>query len=170
MRAFLLALVLVFTSASFAQTVSLGTDPAPPAHPCTAAQLKEYYALTHALELAHQVMTKMVDGMQATGAPYFPKSFWDDMRASFGTFDLETAFLPAYQRYISEEDMAQILTFYRTPAGQHILSAQPLITAAAQSAIRESAGKLGEEIYDRHKDEIAAAKAKFDAGSGASKP
>jgi hypothetical protein len=140
------------------------TLPPTPVHPATVAQVKEYFAVTHSVAIAHRMMRQMADGMQATSAPYLTKAFWDDMRESFDHFDLEAASIPAYQRYISEEDMAQILAFYKTPAGQHILEAQPFITKASQEAVKAAAGQLGQEVYLRHEKEIEAAKAKYESG------
>jgi hypothetical protein len=142
--------------------VTVVVEPPPPAHPATIPQIKEYWELTHAMVLAHSLMNKTADAMQATSAPYFPKSFWDDLRSSFEHFDLESPMIKAYQRYLSEDDMAQILVFYQSPAGRHFLAAQPLVIAMSQEAVKQAAGELGQQVYDRHKDEIDAAKAKYD--------
>lgn len=48
-------------------------------HPATVEQIHEYYALTHAIEMAHRVMDQTVSAMQATSPEYLPKSFWDDL-------------------------------------------------------------------------------------------
>lgn len=160
--------------AALAQSDSAATAPksdtnelAPPEHPATEAQIREYYALTHTIEAAHRVMDKMVDGMQATSAPYLPPSMWDDFRSSFAHLDLEAAFVPAYQKYFSEQDMQSVLDFYKSPAGRRLLNAQPFITSVASDVLRKEGQKIGEEVYLRHKAEIDAAKAKYDAGQGA---
>ena len=140
------------TSLLTAQTPS-ATAPHPDlvqTHPVTPAQIHEYFAVTHALEMAHKTMHQVVDGMQATSAPYLPKAFWDDLRSTMDTIDLEAAMVPAYQKYFSEDDMQQILAFYKSPAGQRMLEAQPLITSAATAVLQKEGQELGRQVGERH--------------------
>ena len=145
------------------QATKTPTEDLIPAHPATVEQIHEYYTLTHAIETAHTLMVQMVNGMQKTSAPYLPKAFWDDMKASMLNIDLESALISAYQRYFSQEDMAAVIDFYKSPAGQRLLQSQPFIESAAGDQLREVGRKVGQEVYLRHKDEIEAAKKKYDA-------
>jgi hypothetical protein len=123
------------------QTAKAPADALIPAHPATVEQIHEYYRLTHAVETAHKLMVQMVDGMQTTSAPYLPKSFWDDMRTSIANIDLESAFIPAYQRYFCEEDMAAVIDFYKSTAGQHLLQSEPFLESAAGDQLRDAGRK-----------------------------
>lgn len=134
------------------------------AHPATVEQIHEYYAITHAIEMAHKVMDQTVSAMQATSPDYLPKDFWEDMRTSLAAVDLEAAFVPAYQKYFSQEDMQSVIDFYKSPAGQRLLAAQPLITSYAQQQLHSIGEKIGQEVYLRHKDEIEAARNKYEEG------
>lgn len=150
-----------------AQTQQTAPAPAAPlvqTHPATVEQIREYYALTHSIEMAHKVMDQMVVAMQSTSPDYLPKDFWEDMRKSIAGVDLEGAFIPAYQKYFSQEDMQSVLDFYKSPAGQRLLAAQPLITSYAQQQLRQIGEKIGQEVYLRHKDEIEAARNKYEEG------
>ncbi|WP_348266473.1 DUF2059 domain-containing protein [Edaphobacter paludis] len=145
------------------QTTKAPSEDLVPAHPATVEQIHEYYRLTHAIETAHKLMFQMVNGMQSSSAPYLPTAFWDDMKTSIGNIDLESAFIPAYQRYFSEEEMGAVIAFYKSPAGQHLLQSQPFIESFAGDQLREAGQKVGREVYLRHKDEIEAAKKKYEA-------
>ncbi|GGA55952.1 hypothetical protein GCM10011507_04070 [Edaphobacter acidisoli] len=145
-----------------AQTQQTQPAPTTPAHPATVEQIHQYYAITHSIETAHKVMDQMVTAMQSTAPSYLPQNFWDDLRQSINAVDLEGAFIPAYQKYFSEEDMNAVLGFYKSPAGQHMLEAQPLISSYAQQELREIGQKIGQEVYLRHKDEIEAARNKYE--------
>ena len=134
-----------------------------PSHPATADQIKEYWSQTHAIEAAHKLMNQMVNTAQATSAPYLTKSFWDDMRSSAQALDIEGPMILAYQKYFSEEDMHQVILFNKTPAGQHLLAAQALISSAAGDELRKAGEEMGRQVYLRHKEEIEAAKARYDA-------
>jgi len=151
------------TPGSETQTTQALSQELIPAHPATVEQIHEYYRLTHAIEMAHRIMDQMVSGMQATSAPYLPKAFWDDMKTSFANLDLQAAFIPAYQKYFSEEEMGSVIAFYKSPAGKHLLESQPFIESAAGDQLREAGRTIGREVYLRHKDEIEAAKKRYDA-------
>lgn len=131
-------------------------------HPATVEQIHQYYALTHAVEMAHKVMDQTVLAMQSTSPDYLPKDFWEDMRQSLAAVDLEAAFVPAYQKYFSQEDMQSVIDFYKSPAGRRMLAAQPLISSYAQEQLHTIGVKIGQEVYLRHKDEIEAARNKYE--------
>jgi hypothetical protein len=131
-------------------------------HPATIAQIKEYFVLTNGIVTAHKIMNTSLNAMQATSAPYFPKAFWEDMRSSLEKLDIESIFIPAYQKFFSEEDMQQVIAFYKSPAGQRLLEAQPLIVSATSDELRKAGAELGRQVAERHAEEIAAAKKKYD--------
>ena len=138
------------------------TQIAPPAHPATEDQIREYMQLSGALPITRQLMDKMVHAMQLTAAPYYPASMWDDMRAEFAKLDIISAYVPLYQRYFSQEDMQKVLDFYRSPAGKNLLAIQPLLIHDAQGIMRQKGQDIGLAVYNRHKDEIEAAKKLYD--------
>src|SRR5205814_645875 len=70
---------------------------APPAHPASEAQIREYLTLTHTIETAHQIIKDELRTSRTTSAPYFTSGFWDDMEAALMQIDLVPYFVPAYQ-------------------------------------------------------------------------
>ena len=159
----LLACILLGAAASLhAQTQPTEPDTTVPAHPATVEQIHQYYTLTHSIDTARKIMDQTVVAMQATSPEYLPQDFWDDMRKSLAALDLEAAFTPAFQKYFSEEDMRGILDFYRSPSGQRLLAAQPQIASYMQAQLRTVGQKIGQEVYVRHKDEIDAARNKYE--------
>jgi hypothetical protein len=144
-------------SVSLGQSASVKNDAptlAPPEHPATEAQVREYLALTQALDNAHKMMGQSLKAARATSAPYFTASFWDDMEKAIMNIDLVGPLLPAYQRYFSQEDMAATIAFYKSPAGSRLLAAQPFITSAASDAARKAGEVAGREVGLKHADEI----------------
>jgi uncharacterized protein len=131
----------------------------------TPDQVKEYIALTHAVQQTRQLMQTMTQGMERNAASYLPKSFWDDFHASLDKIDLQAALISAYQKYFSQQDMEQILAFYRTPAGQHFASVQPLIGSVSEDTVRKVTADLGNQVATRHASEINAAKRKYEEGA-----
>jgi len=143
------------------------TDVSAPKDPATEDQIREYLSLIRTDKLAHEMMDQMAKSMQATSAPYFPASFWDDIRTEFRKFDLLSPHVTVYQHYLSRTDMQAVIDFYRSAAGQKLLTAQPLAIRDVQVMVKETAEKIGMAVYERHKAEIEAAKAKFEADAAA---
>jgi hypothetical protein len=186
MRILFLALALVATAAS-AQTkpVTLGSPATsqtpkkielikedPPqaidsAHQATPEQIREYFALVHLGDNMKTLMSQMISGMKATSAPYIPDDVWQDMDKSMSSFDFLSELIPIYQKHLSRDDMEGVLTFYRTDAGKHLLANQTTMSSEAQAAFRTIGERLGEQVGERHADEIAAAKKKYEDGIAA---
>jgi hypothetical protein len=141
---------------------SAGAPRTAPEHPATSDQVREYFKLVRLDQTVHNIMEQMLKAAQATSAPYYPQSVWDDMRTTFGNYDLMTDMVPIYQRHISQEDMSAILSFYHSPSGERLLAAQPVMVAEAQAIFPAVGRKLGEEVAARHMEEIKAAKQKYD--------
>jgi uncharacterized protein len=133
----------------------------------TPDQIKEYISLTHAVQQTRQLMQTMTKGMENNAASYLPQSFWDDFHSGLDKVDLQAALIPAYQKYFSQQDMEQILAFYRTPAGQHFASVQPLIGSVSEDTIRRVTSELGNQVATRHASEINAAKRQYEAAQQA---
>jgi len=127
---------------------------APPAHPCTEAQVRELLRLTHAIDIAHDAMKESLHSSRVTSGPYFTPGFWDDMEAAVLKIDFVPLAVPAYQKYLSEEDMAAAIDFYKTPAGRRILDSQPFVASAVSDAARQAGEQAGIEVGKKHADEI----------------
>lgn len=142
-------------------------DVAPPEHPATPEQIKEYLQLTKSIENAHRAFGQMVSNSKTQAPPYFPADFWTDVDSTFNSIDIASELVPVYQRYFSQEDMAAALAFYKTPAGQRVLNEQPLAAISASDVLRRDGQRVGQEVLARHKDEIDAAQ-KAAQGAGQS--
>ncbi|MGA8937943.1 MAG: DUF2059 domain-containing protein [Acidobacteriaceae bacterium] len=151
------------TTPAPATSTSAVSQIAPPAHPATADQIREYMALTGASKTTHDLFNTSVTAMQATSAPWYPASFWTDLRSEFLKLDIVTLYAPYYQRYVSQADMQAAIDFYRSPAGKNLLAVQPLIVRDAKVIMQKKGEDIGIEVYNRHKDEIEAAKKQYEA-------
>jgi uncharacterized protein len=159
-----LLFVSLSVSPSFTQTVpqaEVSTTSAP-THPATPEQIREYFKLVQLDRTVQGLMEHMLKAAQATSAPYFPQSFWEDMSKTFNNYDFLADLIPIYQKHISQEDMNSILMFYRTDTGQRLLAAQPIMMAEGQSIFPAIGRKLGAEVGARHMDEIKVAKKKYE--------
>jgi hypothetical protein len=132
----------------------------PPAHPITLEQTREMLHLMGYKKL----MTEMMDqnfAMQKQAAPFIPADVWSDLQTSFNNVDYAQLLEPVYAKYISQEDAAKALDFYRTPAGQAVLKAQPMLMREVIVASQQNAQKTGREVIQKHRAEIEAAQKQF---------
>ena len=90
------------------------------------------------------------------------------MVAAFDKADMVPIFLPVYQHHVSEQEMAAVLSFYKTPAGKHFLDAQPMMASEAQQLIAQQGREIGHDVYLKYKDQIEEGKRQYDAQNGGS--
>jgi hypothetical protein len=133
-----------------------------PAHAATPAQIREYLALLHVDAMVKRLLTQFLGAMKSTAPPYIPDSVWEDMQSTFNSVDFISGVIPIYQKHLTSDDLTAVLAFYHTPAGQHLLENQQVMSVESQEHFQKIGAKLGEEVAERHKDEIAAAQKKYE--------
>jgi len=136
---------------------------APPAHPLTQEQTRELFNLagtqTMLRAIAHQALT-----LQRANAPEFiPASIWTELEDGLVKIDFPTLLYPTYSKYLSEQDAAKAIEFYKTPEGQHLIQVMPVVMKEAGKIGQEQGVRIAQEVFSRHQQEILDAKAKYDA-------
>jgi hypothetical protein len=76
---------------------------------------------------------------------------------TMGTADLEGAMVRSFQQHMSTEDAAQIIAFYESPAGKHMIAVMPKVLNEGQDAGAQLGQQVMFEVIQRHKDESNAA-------------
>jgi TonB family protein len=137
--------------------------PSPPAHPVTAEQVHELLQLTGALQIMKQMMDAMMPAIRQQMPPYMPDDVLTDFQKSFVGANLEDAITRVYQQHVSTEDAAAAIAFYKTPAGQRMMSVQPTLEKELQEEGRQLAVQTMMEVLERHKSEIDDAKKQYNA-------
>lgn len=136
-------------------------SPAAPEHPITAAQVHEIMQLTNAHQIAAQMMRAMMVNIRGEFPPYFPKDVIEDIQTSLQNIDFEPMAIESYKRHVSTEDAAQIIAFYKTPAGRRLIEVMPQITKEMQQTGAETGAQIVQEVIQRHMDEIQSAAEKY---------
>ncbi len=132
----------------------------PPAHPITTAQTREMFELMGYKKLMDNMLNQTI-AMQKQQAPFVPADVWTDFQNSFSNIDYVSLLQPIYAKYISEEEAAKSLEFYRTPAGRHMLESMPMLMRDIMVASQQNGQKIGHEVIERHRAEIEAAQKKY---------
>jgi hypothetical protein len=135
-------------------------EAAAPEHPITVEQVHEMMKLSGYENLKKQSMSVMSPYLKQA-MPYLPADVLDDFQDRMAKADLEPTIVQSYQAHLSTEDAAQIIAFYRTPAGQRMIAVIPQIMKENEQA----GARLGQEtmaqVIEAHKAEIEEALKKY---------
>ena len=83
---------------------------------------------------------------------YVPQDVIDDLDKSLENADLESHAAEIYPKYISTEDATKIIEFYKSPAGQRMIEAQPYMMTEMQRSAVQVAQQTAKDVMARHKD------------------
>jgi hypothetical protein len=128
----------------------------PPAHPVTAAQVYEILKLTGTDTMKREMMDGMLPHLKQM-MPYIPANALEDLEQSLAVADFEGAMVRSFQQHLSTEDAADIIAFYRSPAGRHMITVMPNVLDEGQQAGSELGQQVMLDVIQRHRDEIDSA-------------
>jgi len=128
----------------------------PPEHPVTAAQVREILALTRTDTMRQQMLDGMLPSLREM-MPYLPADVVADFRQSLAIADFQGAMVRSFQEHLSTEDAAEIIAFYKSPAGKHMIAVMPRVLDEGQQAGSDLGQQVMFEVIQRHRDEIDAA-------------
>ncbi len=155
----LMGLPLFAQQAGGAATPPVEAGPAP-AHPVTLDQVHEMLQLTGYANLKKQMVANMVPYLKQA-MPFIPADVLSDFEGRMEKADFETVIVKSYQAHLSTEDAAQMIVFYKTPAGQHMIAQMPLILKETQQAGAELGQKTMGDVIEAHKTEVEDAAKKY---------
>lgn len=130
-------------------------------HQITREQVHEIMELTHTNQVAHQAMRQSMAAMREAFPPYMPADVIVELEQTLMKIDFEPMAVTAYQKHISTQDAAQIIAFYKTPAGQHLLAAMPEITREMKLTAAQEGSRIAQKVIEQHMDEIKAARKQY---------
>lgn len=148
------------TDPSQTQDSAPAAVPSAPVHPITLEQEREMFDLMHFGSTMQSMLHVNLD-RQRKRAPFIPEDVWQDFEKSFSDVDFVQLFLPVYQKYLSQEDAAKALEFYRTPAGQHTLAVMPALMRDVARTSQDKGEEISREVFERHHEEIEDAAKKY---------
>lgn len=90
--------------------------------------------LSGASSQGRQVMDAML--AQFEQMPELPKGFITEFKRVAKPADLVELIVPIYSKHLTEGDVDALIAFYKSPAGQRFVAAQPEITSESMEAGR----------------------------------
>jgi hypothetical protein len=126
---------------------STATENPLPAHPVTAAQVYEILELTGTNTQKREMLDGLLPHLREM-MPWIPEDVVADLQRTLGTADFEGAMVRSFQ---------QIIAFYTSPAGKHMIAVMPAVLNEGQDAVADLGQQVMLAVMQRHKDEIDAA-------------
>ena len=132
--------------------------PQAPVDSATAATIHELLALTGSVKLAVTSMEAMIPSQRAAN-PRMPAAFWDAFlaRARSDSSRLTELLVPINAAHFTRPELEQLVRFYRTPLGQRLIKALPLIMQESVQAGQTWGAALGRAVAES----LAASGVKF---------
>jgi hypothetical protein len=135
---------------------------AQPATPAALASAKELLELKGAAEMFDPVVTGVIE--QTKGAllqtnPQLAKDLTDvgnQLRTEFGPRrgEIIEAAAKAYAARFSEQELKDVVAFYKSPAGKKMLQQEPLVLDETFGFVQQWQGRVGEEVMNRFRAEM----------------
>jgi uncharacterized protein len=112
--------------------------------------IKEMLELSGAKKMALQTMEMMIGSFKKR-MPTVENNFWDEFMKEADNDDLVNMIIPVYAKHFSENEVKELISFYKTPIGQKMVEKLPLISQES-FGIGEAWGKaLGEKVVNKLK-------------------
>ncbi len=126
------------------------------------AQTRELLDLMEYKKIEQNNWSQMI-AMNKQAAPFIPQDVWTDVQTGIDGIDYPTMMQPIYAKYLSQEDAAKALEFYRTAAGKRVLQAFPPMLGESVGAAQQKGRQVGRDAIEKHRPEIEEAQKKYQA-------
>ncbi len=139
----ILFVFLIFTSISFAQEDAEYNG-----------VLKTMFEVS-GTEGSYTAAIKQMFVMYKNKYPNVDATVWNELESDFlktSLDDLVTMLAPVYNKYMTKEDLKELITFYKTPVGQKFAKNTPLILQESMQVGQEWGMKIGQEFDKKMKE------------------
>jgi hypothetical protein len=125
-------------------------------------QTRELLDLMNYKKIEESNWSQMI-AMNKQAAPFIPADVWTDVQTNISGIDYPSLMQPIYAKYLSQEDAAKALEFYRTPAGKRVLQSMPPMLGESVAAAQQKGRQVGRDAIEKHRPEIEEAQKKYQA-------
>ena len=101
--------------------------------------------------LGQQVATQMIKSFK-DAYPDVDQAFWNELIKEIHGEDLERLIMPIYDKYYTEAEVDQLITFDESPLGQKMLSSLPDIMSESMQVGREWGQTLAKNVMEKLKN------------------
>ena len=119
--------------------------------PATKEHIKTLLDMMGAGKIGVQVMENMLVTFKKS-IPNVPNEVWDEFMKEVKPETLIDLIIPIYAKHYTDEDVIQLIDFYRTPLGKKVIEKMPLISQESYLVGAEWGKKLGEQAVRKLKE------------------
>jgi hypothetical protein len=106
---------------------------------------KELLEVMGSGKISSQMMTNMITAYKQN-MPNVPVEFWDEFQKQINIEDLMELLVPIYVKYYSDDELVQLIAFYKSPLGKKFTEKLPLVNQESFNAGQEWGRKIGEKV------------------------
>lgn len=114
--------------------------------------IRMFLELTGSADLGIQVARQMMSSYHQI-YPDVPAVFWDEFIESIRPEDLTNLVIPIYEKHFTQDEIRELIAFYRSPIGTKMISVLPQLTQESMQAGQEWGTKIGEDLLQRLEQE-----------------
>lgn len=100
-------------------------------------------------EVSFQMAIKQMFSMYRQQSPSIDADIWADLEKEFSKTslnDLTEMLVPVYSKYLSVDDLQELIQFYETPIGKKFAKSNPLILQESMQVGQEWGLKIGQDF------------------------
>jgi len=112
---------------------------------------RELLRVMGSLKSSEQMMDMMITSFKQN-MPNVPIAFWDEFKKEVNLEELIEQMAPVYVKYYTDDELVQLIAFYKTPLGQKVTEKLPLINQDSFAIGQEWGKKIGEKAAARLKE------------------
>lgn len=116
--------------------------------------LKQMFEVSGTKE-SYQAATKQMFTMFKQQYSGVEKDVWNDLENEFSQTsidDLTEMLVPVYSKYMTKEDLEELIKFYKTPVGKKFAKSTPLIMQESMQIGQQWGMKIGEDFKKKMKE------------------
>ncbi len=150
-------LTVALLTLSLAGAAAFAADPAPATAPASAAtnkldDIRTLMALTGAGQIGVQFTEQMMASFK-DAYPTVPASFWTAFMSEINADALIDKLAPVYEKHLTQDDIRQLIAFYRSPLGRKMIVAMPQITRDSMQIGQDWGRQVAEQVVARMEKE-----------------
>jgi uncharacterized protein len=107
--------------------------------------------LSGAAKLGMQVIDQMITQMRQIH-PDVPPDFWDAFKKEANAEDFTNLVVPIYAKHFSDDEVKELIKFYKSPIGQKLVREQPQMMRESMIVGQQWGFQLGQKIARRLKE------------------
>ncbi len=110
--------------------------------------IRKLLELTNSAQLGIQVMNQMIDQMKGM-VKDVPPQFWEDFKKEVNPNEMVNLVVAVYDKYLSQEDVREMIKFYNSPTGRKLISVQGQITMESMTAGQQWGRQIAEKLVKK---------------------